>query len=135
MFILESDGSENDEPPSFLNEDEADLLEEGDSAKAIADIIPLHQFKNNDRNKEESEVKEFTSSISCRWKEDVDDREVYYTVVCYEGENRVHIEIQGQEDGKPAVMSFEGLKNLMNWVDSKAKPMFAPTTLEAARRS
>lgn len=132
IYLLEEEAA-SDEPPMFLNDGEAMSEEDELQAKSVADIIPLHHFKTMDRSKEESAVKEFTSSISCRWKEDIGDREVYYNVVCYEGENRVHIEFQGQDEG-PAIMSFEGLRSLMNWIESKAKPMSNPT-IEAVRRS
>lgn len=63
-------------------------------------------------------MKEFISTISCQWKEDIQNREMKYSVVCHEGEPYVHIDTS--IEGQSIVFSFDGLRNLLNWVEKRA---------------
>lgn len=90
-----------------------------------AEVIPVQPYQNSMQTKEVTGLKEFTSSITCRWKEDFGGQEIIYSAFCYEGEDRVFIDFSNLGE-TPGYFSFDGLRNLLNWIETKAVPLTNP---------
>lgn len=119
--VLEGEQAEEDELLVFSSEVPAwNAEEDPDDDHPVlpaAEVIPISELKGGS-SKEESGLKEFKSCISCRWKEDVADQEVVYNVTCYEGEPFLRIE--SSVKGEELLLSFDGLRNLLHWLDKHA---------------
>jgi len=96
------------------------------------EAIPISGLKDGNADKGESGLKEFRSSISCRWKEDIGDQEVTYVVTCNEGEPYLRIETSAK--GDEFVLSFEGLRLLQQWLE-RNMPQTMAQRMEATRHS
>ena|GEM_PF-1035434 len=88
-----------------------------------AEIVPIPDLRGA-LSTEVYSLKEFKSCISCRWKEDVDDREVAYHVTWNEGEPYLRIETSTLRD--EMILSFDGLRNLLHWLDKHASRAAGP---------
>lgn len=82
----------------------------------VPETVPVHERSSG----ELYGLKEFKSCMSCRWKEDVDDREVIYQVSWYEGEP--YLRIGTSMNGEELVLSFDGLRHLLHWLNRHAGP-------------
>ncbi len=133
--VLESAEAEADEFLEFSSDVPAwNADEDPDDDHPVlpaAEVIPISELKGGS-SKEESGLKEFRSCISCRWKEDVADQEVVYNVTCYEGEPFLRIESSAK--GEELLLSFDGLRHLLQWLDKHALQVSGPRK-EVARHS
>ena len=82
----------------------------------VPETVPVHERSSGELHG----LKDFKSCISCRWKEDVDDREVIYQVSWYEGEP--YLRIGTSMNGEELVLSFDGLRHLLHWLNRHAGP-------------
>lgn len=133
--VLEAEPVEGDELLVFNSEVPAwnadEDPEDDHPVLPAAEVIPISELKGGS-SKEESGLKDFKSCISCRWKEDVADQEVVYNVTCYEGESFLRIE--SSVKGEELLLSFDGLRNLLQWLDRHAIQVTG-TRKEVARHS
>ncbi|MNC62962.1 hypothetical protein D3C75_1130450 [compost metagenome] len=65
-------------------------------------------------------MKKFVSSYMCNWSEDMNGQVQAYLVICTESENRVSVEVTGENQVKQKIeLSLEGFKQLMSWMEDK----------------
>ncbi|MDF2939102.1 MAG: response regulator [Paenibacillaceae bacterium] len=75
-------------------------------------IIPIIRGGTN--------VKKFTSSYMCNWAEDMSGKMMTYLVICTESENRVCLEVSGDNQEKQKIeVSLEGFRQLISWMEDK----------------
>ncbi|HEX7057473.1 MAG TPA: response regulator [Bacilli bacterium] len=89
------------------------ILEKGTS-------IPPSGAKVINLFRSDAGVKDFISSYTCRWKEEVDGNAIGYLVTYTEGDNKISIETVGgnnNEEGMP--LTYDSLKNLLTWLEPK----------------
>ncbi|MBD0382368.1 response regulator [Paenibacillus sedimenti] len=87
-------------------------VEHAAPSNACENTIALNSPRGN------GNLKSFVSSIMCNWQEEINGETATFTVVCTESENKLLIEMNGDNQVKHTMhFTIDGLRQLSGWLE------------------
>ncbi|WP_199614102.1 response regulator [Paenibacillus alkalitolerans] len=103
--------------------DVPDVRQEVQQVQAVHEEEEVRQYNPAEEKPMEQPRKSrpsFVTSYMCNWDEEINGSAVTYHVVCTENENKMLVEMHGENQEKQAIQfSLDGFRELIHWLDKQ----------------